>query len=526
MNTLNTTPYWIDSVSLPEFPQLERDENANVVVIGGGITGVTAAYLLKRAGCRVILLERGRCATLDSGHTTAHLTHVLDTPLHALVDTFGGDNARAAWEASKAAIDQIATNISRERIDCEFRTVPGFLHAPISGEDGGSEFLKKDAEIADHFGFPARFVESVPLMNRPGVEFGNQALFHPRKYIGGLLRTIPGDGSAVFEHSAVEEITERPLTVRSGRARVRCDYVVIATHTPLRGHSAMMAAILLQTKLFLYTSYVVGAKIARGVVPDAMFWDTSDPYHYLRVDHHRDHDYVIFGGCDHKTGQETDTLSVYRELERVLKTLLPDTVADRHWSGQVVETPDGLPYIGETAENQFAATGFSGTGMTFGTLGGMMAADAYLERDNPWKELFSPARKAIRSGKLDYAKENADYPYYLVRGWLSHAEDDSVQAVGRGEGKILSLDHHKVAAYRDEEGHVTLLSPVCTHLRCIVRWNAAEKTWDCPCHGSRFKATGEVIAGPAEEDLRKISVTEKAGDETREDHHWRDDRPH
>jgi Rieske Fe-S protein len=305
-------------------------------------------------------------------------------------------------------------------------------------------------------------------------------------------------------------------------SRVACKYVVIATHTPLRGHSGMMAAILLQTKLYLYTSYVVGGRIPRGVVPDALFWDTSDPYYYLRVDHRDDHDYVIFGGCDHKTGQETDTVNVYLRLETMLRRLLPAVVIDRHWSGQVVETPDGLPYIGETAEDQFAATGFAGQGMTFGTLGGMMAADAFLKRGNPWTELFSPGRKAIRAGKLDYAKENADYPYYLLRGWLDrHGEEDSLNAVGRGEGKILSLDHQRVAAYRDDEGQVTLLSPVCTHLRCIVRWNGSEKTWDCPCHGSRFKATGEVIAGPAEEDLRKISVLEGTADKKGRGFNWR-----
>jgi Rieske Fe-S protein len=312
----------------------------------------------------------------------------------------------------------------------------------------------------------------------------------------------------VLEHTAVEEISEKPLTVRAGRARVRCDYVVIATHTPLRGHSGVVNAIMLQSKLFLYTTYVVGARVARGIVPDAVFWDTAEPYYYMRVDHRDDHDYVIFGGGDHKTGQATDTIAVFQRLEATLKKLLPTAQVDRRWSGQVIETPDGLPYIGKTAEDQFVATGFAGQGMTFGTLGAMMATDAFLKHENPWKDLFAPGRKAIRAGKLDYARENADYPVYLLRGWLGPADEESINAVGPGEGKIIALDHHRVAAYRDEAGPVTLLSPVCTHLRCIVSWNAAEKTWDCPCHGSRYKATGEVIAGPAEEDLKRIPVPE------------------
>jgi glycine/D-amino acid oxidase-like deaminating enzyme/nitrite reductase/ring-hydroxylating ferredoxin subunit len=508
---MNTTPYWIDSAPLPEFPAVNGDCNADVVVVGGGITGITAAYLLKRAGCRVILLERERCASLDTGHTTAHLTHVLDTPLHELEHNFGTGRAQMAWMAARSAIDQIAANIEAENIDCEFRRLSGYLHAPVSGEDGKGEFwnLKRDAELADQFGFSARFMNSVPFMKRPGCRIHQPGRVSSRKYVAGLLRAIPGTERRVRAHRGGRDHRE-PLTVRSGRARVRCDFVVIATHTPLRGHSGMMAAILLQTKLYLYTTYVLGARIARGIVPDAIFWDTSDPYYYLRVDHRADHDYVIFGGEDHKTGQETDTLAVFERLEEQLKKLLPQADVDRRWSGQVVETPDGLPYIGKTAEDQFAATGFAGQGMAFGTVGAMMAADAFLKHDNPWKDLFAPGRKALRAGKLEYARENADYPYHLLRGWLGPADEESLNAVGLDEGKIIALDHHKVAAYRDAQGHVTLLSPVCTHLRCIVRWNSAEKTWDCPCHGSRYKATGEVISGPAEEDLKKIPIPEHA----------------
>jgi Rieske Fe-S protein len=241
-------------------------------------------------------------------------------------------------------------------------------------------------------------------------------------------------------------------------------------------------------------------------LPEALFWDTGTPYHYLRVDHRRGFDYAIFGGQDHKTGQETDTEAAYDRLQRELLKLLPKATPDRRWSGQVVETNDGLPFIGETAEGQFIATGFAGNGMTFGTLSAMMATDAVLGRKNPWAELFAPQRKKLLGGTWNYLKENKDYPYYLLRNWIGGAEGKSIKALKRNHGKILNLDGRKVAAYRDEHGHVTLCSPVCTHLKCIVAWNEAEQTWDCPCHGSRFKPTGEVMSGPAERDLEKIDA--------------------
>jgi Rieske Fe-S protein len=225
------------------------------------------------------------------------------------------------------------------------------------------------------------------------------------------------------------------------------------------------------------------------------------------MDRHHGFDYAIFGGQDHKTGQETDTASAYQRLEEALRKIFPEAELDHRWSGQVIETPDGLPYMGETASRQFAATGFGGNGMTFGTLGAMMAVDAFLKRKNPWSDLFAIDRKEFKAA-WDYLKENKDYPYYFVRDWVGGTEGKSLSALKRNEGKILRLAGRKVAAFRDEHGKVSLCSPVCTHLKCIVAWNNAEKTWDCPCHGSRFKATGEVIAGPAEEDLEKLPLPE------------------
>jgi Rieske Fe-S protein len=241
--------------------------------------------------------------------------------------------------------------------------------------------------------------------------------------------------------------------------------------------------------------------VAHGILPDALWWDTGDPYHYLRLEPHRDHDVVIFGGADHKTGQQTDTASCHRRLEARLRSLLDDVEVTHRWSGQVIETPDGLPYIGQSAAHQYSGTGYAGNGLTFGTLAGIMIADAILERPNPWSELFDPSRKALTRGVWDYLKENIDYPYYLIRDRFVGAEARSLRTIKRDQGQIVERNGAKIAAYRDPAGVITQRSAVCTHMGCVVAWNTAERTWDCPCHGSRFTPDGAVISGPAESPL-------------------------
>jgi glycine/D-amino acid oxidase-like deaminating enzyme/nitrite reductase/ring-hydroxylating ferredoxin subunit len=502
---MDTTSYWQDTSSLPQFPSLKQDIRVDVAIIGGGITGITAAYLLTKAGYKIALIERARCGGFDTSHTTAHLTRVTDTPLRELVNTFGRDRAKLVWDAGGAAIDQIDSIIRSEKLDAEFVWVPGYYHAPLKRNGPNvSNSLKKEAKIANELGFPARFMDPVPFVNVPGVKFLHQAKFHPTKYLSGLLRILKGSGANVFENTPAEEVEEKPFAVKAGAHKVKCSYLILATHNPLMGKSNLLSATLLQSKLFLYTSYVVGARLPAGVVPEASFWDTSEPYYYLRVDPRRGFDYAIFGGEDHKTGQVNDTAGAYRRLEATLHRLIPEAQVDHRWSCQVIETPDGLPFIGQTADRQFVATGFGGNGMTFGTLGAMMAVDAFRKRDNPWSELFDVHRKKVRGGALHYLKENKDYPYYLLRDRLARAEGTSPRSIRRGEGKILKLDGQKVAAYRTENGDLSLLSPVCTHLGCIIHWNEVERTWDCPCHGSRFAPTGEVLSGPAEEPLEKV----------------------
>ena len=502
---VDTKPHWMDSAPMPSLPRLERAGKVDIVVVGAGITGLTAAYLLTRAGRTVAVLERDEAVEHDTAHTSAHLSMVTDAWLSELVDRFGRDHAQAAWDAGLAAIAQVDTIVREEDIACDFAWVPGYLHRPLD-DDGGPDkaAFRDEATLASDLGFDAAFVDDVPFVGGPGVVFEDQARFHPRRYLAGIAKAILAAGGHIYRHSAAEEFCGEPRSVSANGHTITCDEIVLATHTPLMGNTKTASASLFQTKLALYSTYVVGGRAKRGQVPDALFWDTSDPYHYLRIEPHRDYDFVIFGGEDHKTGQADDTNACYERLERAVTKLVPGIELTHRWSGQVIETPDGLPYIGDTAPHQFAGTGFSGNGLTFGTLSAMMAADRILGRSNPWRELFDTGRTKIRGGSWNYVRENKDYPYYMVRDRFAGAEARSLRSIKRGEGKILERNGEQVAASRNNDGSVTMVSAICTHMGCLVDWNEAERTWDCPCHGSRFTPKGAVIGGPAETPLARV----------------------
>jgi glycine/D-amino acid oxidase-like deaminating enzyme/nitrite reductase/ring-hydroxylating ferredoxin subunit len=466
------------------------------------MTGVTTAYLLKRQGATVAVLERDRCGGGDTSATSAHLTLVTDRLPSELVKQLGKDRAAAVWDAGDAAIRTIEDTVRREKIDCDFARVPGFLSASLEANDDERDALWAEAEFAHAMGYTATYVDVVPVYRRSGIRFPDQARFHPLKYLRGLLERIPGDGSYVFEGTDVQDVGSDPPSITVGGRTVTANRVVIATDVPLQGMRNLVGATLFQTKIQPYSSYAIGATVPKGFVPDVLLWDTSDPYFFLRLEPGAIEDVVVFGGADHKTGQVTDTDACYRKLEARLASLVSGAVVRHRWSGQVIETIDGLPYIGENAPNEFVATGFSGNGLTFGTAAAVMAADWVKGIFNPWADLFAPNRKSVRSAG-EYVRENLDYPYYMLRDRLRRAEDGTIDALRPGKGKLLRIEGRRLAVYRDPAGAVTVLSPVCTHMGCIVRWNSAETTWDCPCHGSRFRATGEVMAGPAETNLEK-----------------------
>ncbi|MEJ1974260.1 MAG: FAD-dependent oxidoreductase [Lacunisphaera sp.] len=399
-----------------------------------------------------------------------------DLRLHEMERRFGPDAARAVWDAGTAAIARIAALAQAESIACEFISCPGYLHAASHTEP--PDELEREAATAHRLGIDAEFLAEVPFFPRARRPFPHQAIFHPLQYLAGLLRAIPGDGSHVFEDTAAGEFDDHSVQTTGGR--VRFQHLVLATHNPLTGESSVLGSALFQTKLALYTSYALGARIPTGLIPEGSYWDTHDPYHYLRVQQRPGHDYAIHGGEDHKTGQVSDTVAAYKRLETHLRGFAPTAEIDARWSGQVIETTDGLPFIGRTSQRQFLATGFAGNGLTFGTLGAMMAVDAITGVENPWEKLFDPGRKTLLGGTLAYLKENKDFPLCLVRDRFAPAEAGSLREIAPGEGKTVELHGRKVAAYRDSKGRITLCSAICTHLQCVVGWNPAEKNLGLP----------------------------------------------
>lgn len=503
---MKTKSYWLTARARSHAKPLLESAKVDVLVIGAGVTGITAATHLARSGVRTALVERHTIGSGDSGNTTAHLTYMTDTRLSELVKRVGKDHALATWDAGAHAMQIIHDMVRDYRIACEFRIIPGFLAmAEAADEERERLALQEETAMMREHGFEVSFEDRVPPTGRCGIRMANQMKFHPIKYLRALARKAAALGARIFENTEVASFHESPRRVQLTNGQViEYDKVVIATHMPLQGTSGTLGALLFQTKLYAYSTYAVGATIPHGTLPEFIWSDTADPFHYLRVDHGQDTDMVILGGEDHKTGQELDTDASYRGLEETLKHWLPNASLQFRWSGQVIETPDGLPFIGAVNEHQYVATGFSGNGYTFGTLAGAIIHDALTGSKNPWADLFDPGRKKL-SAAWDYLKENADYPYYLLKGLATSAAGSTGEKLAKGEGRVCSQNGNRVAECRNAKGQVHRLSAICPHLGCVVGWNAADQTWDCPCHGSRFHSDGSLLAGPAEKGLEPVT---------------------
>jgi glycine/D-amino acid oxidase-like deaminating enzyme/nitrite reductase/ring-hydroxylating ferredoxin subunit len=499
----------MDTSDTPSFPPLADDARANVCVIGAGIAGMSIAYMLTRAGKAVVVIDDGPIGGGETGRTTAHISNALDDRYFRLAKLFGDDGARNAAESHTAAIQRIESIVDTEDIDCDFERVDGFL---FLGKDDKRDTLVDELEASHLAGLrDTGIFERAPLdafNTGPTLRFPRQAQFHVLKYLNGLARAITRDGGRIYcgtKASDVEDGTPAKVVTADGHV-ILADDVVVATNSPVNDWMVM------HTKQAAYRTYVVGFKVPIGSVPHMLLWDTEDPYHYVRVhsaDKPRaDYEVLIVGGEDHKTGQDQNAGLQFKHLENWARDRF--AMAGRiiyRWSGQVLEPVDSLAFIGKNPgadEHIYIVTGSSGNGMTHGTIAGMLLTDLISGTENPWSEIYDPSRISFRSAP-EYARQNLNVAEQYS-SWLTPGDAGSVDDIPNDSGAVVRRGMRKIAVYKDEAGQVTQCSAVCTHLYCIVDWNDTEKTWDCPCHGSRFDRYGKVVNGPAIADL------ESAGD--------------
>jgi len=510
-------PLWAAAATAARRP-LTDHTSADVCVVGAGIAGLTTAYLLRKSGREVVVLDDGPIGGGQTVRTTAHLSNAIDDRYVELERLHGADGSRLAAESHGAAIEAIERIVAEESIACDFARVDGFLFDPEPNANGGSRMLLDELAAAHRAGLAdVEMVPRAPLEGfdtGPCLRFPRQGRCEPMRYLEGLAHAFERAGGRIFVGSHADEIAGgRPArVVTSGGQIVSCSAVVVATNSPVNDRYAI------HTKQAPYLTYAIAALVPAGSVPDVLLWDTLDAYHYVRLQPGRGEggdpalDYLIVGGEDHKTGQARDGAERFARLEQWTRRRFPSVRSVAHrWAGQVMETSDGLAFLGRNPgdeDNVFIATGDSGHGMTHGTIAGLLLTDLIAGRPNPWEKLYDPSRVRLAAAR-DLLSENLNVAAQYV-SWVSGGDVSGEDEIAPGSGAVVRSGLEKLAVYRDEAGTFHRRSAVCPHLGCIVAWNPVDRSWDCPCHGSRFACTGRVINGPANSDL---AATGDAGDE-------------
>jgi len=495
---------WVATTPETDYPRLEGDVRVDVSVLGGGITGLTTAHLLKSEGKTVALVEANRIVCGVTGYTTAKLTVGHSLVYRRLVDTFGEDGARTYADSNRAAIERVGELVDELRIECDFERASNFAYTESADR---VDAIKREVAAAERAGVEAHFTTetelSFPILGAARVD--GQAQFHPRKYLLPLAAALPGDGSHVFERTRAHNVeeTDGRCTVVTDSGRINADHVVVATHLPFLDRGLFFA------KAHPAMSYAIAAEVSEAAAPRGMYISIDQPTRSIRSTPTQEAErrMLVVGGEGHKPGLEEDTQRRYEALERFLAERFEAHSIAHRWSAHDYMPLDGVPYIGRLRRGSrrlYVATGFAKWGLTKGTLAAMLITDAILDRANPWAEFYDAKRLKPLASAGTFAKENGQVALHFVGARLKRRETlDHVDLVPN-EGRIVRLGHRHVAMFRDEDGAVHALSARCTHLGCLVEWNTAERTWDCPCHGSRFTTTGAVIEGPAVTPLRAV----------------------
>lgn len=492
--------FWIASTEDTSYPALDSDLKVDAAVIGGGLVGITTAYLLKNEGLKVAVIDAGKIIKGTTGHTTAKITSQHGLIYSKIYQKMGMDMAKLYADANENAIHFISDLVHKKNIKCDLEYKSAYIYTQ------SDQYIKKiqdETKIASDLGIKASYIEEIPLpfKVKAAVKFEGQAQFHPRKYLLELVKDIEKAGCSIYENTRIMDIKhdDEGVTLITERGNhINAKYAVIASHYPCFDGGGMYFA-----RMYPSMSYVVAAKISEKF-PDGMFANAEEPGRSLRSQPIDDGEMILFSGEHHKTGQSDDTLVHYNNLRKfAMENYTVEKILYR-WSTQDYETIDGVPYIGtltSRTKNIFAATGFGKWGMTNSTISAIIIKDLIVSGSNPWEEVYTPSR-FVPSSIGSLIKDNADVAKNLIQGKLEAPENDA--DIKNGEAKVVDADGKKAGAYRDDNGNLHIVDNTCTHIGCELKWNSAERTWDCPCHGSRFNYDGEIVEGPAVHKLKHI----------------------
>ncbi len=480
--------YWNDTAEAPDFPRLSGDMETEVAIVGGGIVGVTTARLLKDRGVKTVLIEARRVGRQVTGKSTAKMSSQHGILYQTLESKFGEEKARLYAEAQEAGIRRIAELAAEHGIDADIEPMPAYVY---TRDENYVSQIEKEVEVARRLGLPASLTRDtgLPFDVLAAMRWDDQAQFHPVKYVAGLARTLPGDGCHVFE--GTRAVDWEPDRVVTEQGTVRARHVVMATHLPL-GQIGIYYAM-----AYPQAEPVIAAPIGR--VPPGVYKNAESPNHSIRTHRRNGKVYGIVAGSTFKPGHPDEELKNFADIERWLTENFEAGPVEYRWVNEDYSPMDGAPFVGwssSVGEGYLVATGFAAWGISNGTAAAMIIADLATGRDNPWLPAFDATRVKPIAGGKEFAKENLSVASHLASGYLSR-KPKSYDELEPGHAAIMKIDGENVAAFKDEEGTVHAVSAVCTHMGCLVGWNATDRTWDCPCHGSRFELSGEVIHGPA-----------------------------
>jgi glycine/D-amino acid oxidase-like deaminating enzyme/nitrite reductase/ring-hydroxylating ferredoxin subunit len=500
--TNDSLSYWIASTPKTNYPVLNQDVKVDAAVVGGGLAGITTAYLLKREGLKVAVIEADRIAMNTSGHTTAKITSQHGLIYNKFNIQFGEEITRQYAESNEYAIKFMADLIKEENIDCDFSWQPSYVYTHTTEY---ADVIKAETEIASKLGIKASFVEELPLPFKilAAVKFENQAQFHPRKYLLHLANRLHGDGSYIFEGTRAIDVEEGPQVkvITNKGFTVTADNLIIASHFPFYDGMGLYF-----TRIYPERSYLLGVRI-KEKFPGGMYITAEEPGRSLRSQPYGDGELVMVGGQHHKTAHDGDTLRHYEALRDFAEKTYSVIDIPYRWSAQDYHAMDGLRYVGHLTSrtpNIYVATAFSKWGMTNSTVAGIMLRDLIIKGENPWVDAYNPQRSTPAASYKAFVRENVDVAKELFKHKLEALPDTT--DLENGQAKVIRHEGHRLGAYKDEGGKLHVIDTTCTHLGCELEWNTAEKSWDCPCHGSRFSYTGDILEGPAHNPLHYYST--------------------